>query len=93
MFKITVASEDDKTVTLRLDGRVIGECVSELKELCQLYKNVKHKRLSLDFSGVTFIDDEVVRALEKIKDDRTKIINCSLFIETLLDNLMGNKKK
>lgn len=54
MFKITVTSEDEKAVTLRLDGSVIDECVSDLKELCLRYKNEKHKIVVLDFSGVTF---------------------------------------
>lgn len=31
--------------------------------------------------------------LEKIKDDRIKIINCSLFIEAVLHNLTSNMKK
>ncbi len=92
MLRITEITKDDKTVSFRLDGKVVGTCVSDLKKLCLHYRDEKNKTVVLDFSGVTFIDNKGVRMLEKIKDERIQIINCSLFIRSLLSNLItGNK--
>ncbi len=92
MLRITEITEDDKTVRLRLDGKVVGTCVSDLKKLCLHYRDEKNKTVVLDFSGVTFIDSKGVRMLKKIKNKRIRIINCSLFIEALLSNLINNNK-
>jgi anti-anti-sigma factor len=88
MLRITEISEDDKTVTLRLDGKVTGTRVSELEELCLHYRDEKNKTIVLDFEGVSFMDSNGVKMLEKIKDERVKITSCSPFIRSLLHNLI-----
>ena len=93
MLKITETSEDEKMVTLRLDGKVIDAWVSDLEKLCLHYRNEKNRIVVLDFLGVTFIDSKGVKMLEDIKDERIKIINCSLFIEALLHTLISNNKQ
>jgi len=92
MLRITGTSEDEKTVTLRLDGRVVGTWVSYLEKLCLHHKNEENKTVVLDFSGVTFIDNKGLRMLEKIKDERIKIANYSLFVGALLRNLITSNK-
>jgi anti-anti-sigma regulatory factor len=92
MFRTTEISEDEKTVTLRLDGKLIDAWVSDLEKLCLYYKDEKNKAVVLDFSGVTFIDGKGVRMLENIKDEKIKITNCSLFIQKLLCKLMVGDK-
>jgi anti-anti-sigma regulatory factor len=77
---------DKKIAKLRLEGKIVKDCIPDLKKLLLRYRDIENKRVVLDFAGVTFIDNTVVRMLEKIKDDRIKIINCSLFIRTLLSN-------
>jgi len=92
MFRTTEISEDEKTVTLRLDGKLVHAWVSNLEMLCLHYKDEKNKTVVLDFSGVNFIDNEGLRMLENIKDEKIKIINCSLFIQKLLHKLLINNK-
>ncbi len=92
MFKITVASEDEKTVTLKLDGRLTSEHVTDLKRLCLSYRDKKNKAVVLDLSGVTFIDTQGVTMLENIKDGHLRITNCSVFIEALLNKLVSDDK-
>ncbi|MGE5445264.1 MAG: STAS domain-containing protein [Ignavibacteriales bacterium] len=92
MFRTTEISEDEKTVTLRLDGKLVHAWVSNLEMLCLHYKDEKNKTVVLDFSGVNFIDNEGLRMLENIKDEKVKIINCSLFIQKLLHKLLINNK-
>lgn len=88
MFRSTEVSEDDHSATLRLDGKLIEPWVSELERLCLHYKNGKNKTVVLDFAGVTFIDDKGVKMLERIKDDKIKIINCSIFIQHVLRKIV-----
>jgi len=84
MLKITEASKDNKAVILRLDGKVVGELVSDLERLCLHYRDQEKKNIVLDFSGVSFIDNKGVKMLWKIKDERIKMVNCSSFIRLLL---------
>ena len=88
MLRITEISHDEKTITLRLDGKVVGTRVSELEKLCLHYRDEKNKAIILDFMGVSFIDSNGVKMLEKIKDEQVKITNCSPFIRSLLHNLI-----
>ncbi|MGH7790919.1 MAG: STAS domain-containing protein [Thermodesulfobacteriota bacterium] len=93
MLRIRETSEDGKTVILKLDGKLVDAWVADLEEICLAHKDDKNKIVVLDFSGVTFIDNKGVRMLENIKDEKIKIINCSLFIQTLLCKLkIGNKE-
>jgi len=75
MLRITETSKDEKTVTLRLDGRVVDVWISDLKRQCLYYRDKENKTVVIDFSGVTFINSEGIRMLEKIKDERVKIVN------------------
>ncbi len=92
MLRITEISKDEKAVNLRLDGKLVGTWVSDLERQCLYYRDEENKTVVIDFSGVTFIDNKSVRMLEKIKDERIKIVNCSLFIEALLRNLINSNK-
>lgn len=93
MLRITEIVEDDKTIQLRLDGKLVEAWVSDLEERCLHYRDEKNKTIVLDLSGVTFIDNQGIKMLEKIKDGRIKIVNCSLFIEALLQNLMFSNQE
>jgi anti-anti-sigma regulatory factor len=92
LFRTTEISEDEKTVTLRLEGKLVQAWVSNLEMLCLHYIDEKNKTVVLDLSGVTFIDNEGVRMLESIKDEKIKVINCSLFVQKLLHKLVIDNK-
>ena len=93
MLRITEFIEDDNTVTLRLDGRLVDSSISELENLSVLH-SVQHKKtVQLDFSGVTFIDDSSIKKLEKLKNEGIKIINYNPFVKILLLNLLNNDRK
>jgi len=85
VLRITETYKDEKTVTLKLDGKMIGELVSDLEKLCLHHRDEKGKTVILDFSGVTFIDSYGLSMLKKIKDNGVTMVNYSLFIETLFD--------
>jgi len=87
MLRITENSEKGKTVRLRIDGTLTDICYPELESIC-----VRHQRsdgivLLLDMAGVVFMQDEVARKLASLRGEQLRIINCSPFIETLLETV------
>jgi len=93
MLRITEVSKDDKAITLRLEGKLVGTWIPELERICLYHRDEKNKSVVLDFSGVTFVEKRGVRMLESIQDERVKIINCPPFIQSLLSNLVIKDKK
>jgi anti-anti-sigma regulatory factor len=92
MLRITEVSKDDKAITLRLEGKLVGMWIPELERICLYHRDEKNKTVVLDFSGVTFISKKGVEMLENIKDERVKIINCSEFIQSILCSSIANDK-
>ncbi len=60
MLRISTAEERPKEVTLRLEGRLASGWIRVLKSECQQWIG-QGKRVVLDFSGVTSIDDRGAR--------------------------------
>ena len=92
MLRITEMFEDEKTIKLKVDGRLVGTCISLLKQECLKNAKNKQKTVLLDLSGVSYIDSNGVKMLESIKDDNLRIINCPMFIEALLKDLISINK-
>jgi anti-anti-sigma regulatory factor len=65
--------------------------MSELEASVVQYRNGGGRSVTLDFSGVVFIDEAGLRLLRKIKDDRINIVNCSLFVKTLLGDVLDDR--
>ena len=93
MLRITEVSKDDKEITLRLEGKLVGMWIQELERICLYHRDEKNKTVVLNFSGVTFIENKGLRMLENIKDKRIAIINCSPFIQSLLGDLVIKNEK
>ena len=93
MLRITEVSTGETEVSLRLEGKLVGTWIPEVERICLYQMNEKKKTVVLDFSSVTFIDKEGVRMLDSIKDEQLKIVNCSPFILSLLDDSMIKDQK
>ncbi len=89
MFRITEMFEDEETIKLKVDGKLVGTCISLLTEECVKYTKNEEKTVLLDVSGVSYIDTDGVKMLESIKDENLQIINCPMFIEALLKDLIS----
>ena len=87
MLRITEIPEDDKTITFKLEGKLIGVWITYLDRKCA-YRKKKGYTVVLDFSGVTFIERKGVSMLERIKDGRMKAVNCSPFIRSILSKVI-----
>lgn len=83
MLKVTCVAESDKTVTLKLEGRIVGEWIDVLERECKVCLGQRRK-LILDLSAVSFVDDRGVKILKAMQGDWVHLIGCSLFLSELL---------
>lgn len=91
MLRINDRPGDRGHRVLLLEGKVCRQWLDELR--LEIEKTIGDgKKLVLDFSRVTFIDEEGARLINQSFSDRVEGINCSLFIRTLLDIKPRGKK-
>lgn len=84
MVRITQMSEESHTVHLKVEGRLVGDWVPELDELCGSCLSRKNNLILLDLSEVTFIDRLGIKMLKKTLGERVRIIKASLLVRALL---------
>ena len=83
MLKISQAGKTDHSVTLKLEGRVVGPWVGELRQVCEALLT-EERALKLDLADVTFADNDGVAALSSFKSRGVRFRNCSPFLEEQL---------
>jgi anti-anti-sigma regulatory factor len=93
MLMISEIKQDNENITLKLDGKIEGMYLEELEGACKCHRAGNNKTITLDFSGVTFIDDKALEVLSRLKDRRLKIVKCSPFIKTLLNELADDERE
>lgn len=88
MLRITEISDDGEEIVMKLEGKVIGVWVDDLKRVCLFHRDERGRAVVLDFSGVTFVEARGLGMLKDLKGDRVRIINCSPFINSLLSRFL-----
>jgi len=83
MLKISQAGKANHSVTLKLEGRVVGLWVGELRQVCETLLT-EGRTLKLDLAEVTFADADGVAVLSSFKSRGVAITNCSPFVEEQL---------
>ena len=87
MLRITENTENGKTVRLRLDGTVNSASYDELAAVCSRHQDTPGKIILVDMAGVVFMNNEVAGKVAGLQNEQLRIINCSPFIETLLNTV------
>jgi ABC-type transporter Mla MlaB component len=87
MLKISQVGTGNPSVTLKLEGRVVGPWVGELRQLCELILS-ESRKLRLDLADVSFADAEGVAALTSLKRRGVAFSHCSPFVEEQLKTPM-----
>ena len=83
MLKITRIYESSECVTLRLEGRIGGVWIDELRHECMSCLT-QGRTLTLDLSGVQFVEAPGIVMLRAMLDQRIQLVGCSLFLSGLL---------
>jgi dihydroxyacetone kinase DhaKLM complex PTS-EIIA-like component DhaM len=93
MLRITENAENGRTVRLRLDGTVTSTSYSELGAACTRHREAPEKIILVDMAGVVFMNNEMASKLAGLRSEKLRIINCSPFIETLLNTVERSATK
>jgi anti-anti-sigma regulatory factor len=70
-MKITVVESSSKGVRLRVEGRLTGRWVEELRRTCELHALNDGIRLTLDLADVSFAD---ATGIELLKELRSRLV-------------------
>jgi ABC-type transporter Mla MlaB component len=89
MLKISQAGKANHSVTLKLEGRVVGPWVGELRQVCEALLT-EGRALRLDLAEVTFADIEGVAVLSSFKSRGVRFANCSPFVGEQLKSAIAD---
>jgi anti-anti-sigma regulatory factor len=70
-MKVTVVESSIAAVRLRVEGRLTGPWVEELRKVCDLHALKYGIRLTLDLADVSFAD---AAGIELLKELRTRVV-------------------
>ena len=83
MLRITPVESPNDSVMLRLEGRVSGPWVDELRAACEKALNLK-KILALNLAEVSFLDVAGVNLLANLRARGVELVECSIFVREQL---------
>jgi ABC-type transporter Mla MlaB component len=83
MLRITVSNEASTDRTLRLEGKLLGPWVEELRRACFPSAEQVVAR-SLDLGAVSFVDAAGTRLLRELVQRGVMLARCSAFVAELL---------
>jgi len=83
MLKISVLESSGIAVTLLLEGRIVEGDVKELRSSSEQVLD-QARQLTLDVSGISFIDRKGIALLHALAGREVRIVNYSDFIAELL---------
>jgi anti-anti-sigma regulatory factor len=79
MLKIVFDATGTGGFVLRLEGRVIGPWVEELRRSCERALT-NTSRTTLDFANVSFVDRDGVALVRSLRRRQVALVNCSPFV-------------
>jgi hypothetical protein len=79
MLRISHLESSGQDVTLRLEGRVVGPWVAELRRACE-DAGQRGARVTLDLRDVLFLDREAIALLQALTDRDVALRHCSPFV-------------
>ena len=87
MLRITVVESSSKAVRLRVEGRVAGRWVEELRTSCDLHGLCDEVRLTLDLSEVAHVDAAGIDLLKELKSRCVTLLSPSPFVAEQLKDV------
>ena len=71
MLKVTQVAQDNQSVTLKVEGRIVGPWVNELRQECGKCL-ARRSKIILDLSGVSFADDQGIKTLKAMIEQQAR---------------------
>jgi len=86
MLRITVVESSARAVTLRVEGRIAGPWVEELRTTCNVHTGPDPVQLYLELEDVSFADAAGVACLEELREQGVGFFRVSPFLMELFKN-------
>ena len=84
MLRITVVESNGSAVTLRVEGRIAGPWVEELRTTCDVHTRPDQIQLYLELEDVSFVDPAGIAYLKELRDKGIGLHHVSPFLRELL---------
>jgi ABC-type transporter Mla MlaB component len=79
MLRITPTESGNQHFILRLEGRIAGPWVTELRQACEAFLG-QDQALELNLADVSFLDSDGVVLLRNIRSRGVELADCSSFV-------------
>lgn len=86
MLRITVMESSAKVVWLRVEGRIAGPWVEELRSACNAHAGRDPGRLQLELEDVYYADCAAVIYLKELQEQGVRLFSISPFLTELFKN-------
>jgi len=86
MLRITVVESSPRAITLRVEGRIAGPWVEELRTACNTHTSSNPVQLCLELEDVSFVDAAGVACLKKLEKQGVRFSRVSCFLTELFKN-------
>jgi hypothetical protein len=92
MLRITETDVTVEGTKLRLDGKLAGPWVGELKMLCEPIL-ARGEQIQIDLGGVSSLDRDGIELLRMLRAKGVILVNCSPLIKLQLGQDVEGRKK
>jgi anti-anti-sigma regulatory factor len=79
-MKVTVVESSSSGVRLRVEGRLTGPWVEELRRTCDLHAPSDGIRLMLDLADLSYADAAGIELLKKLRNRLVTLLNASSLV-------------
>jgi ABC-type transporter Mla MlaB component len=80
MLRVTVVESSRSAVTLRVEGRITGSFVEELRRACDAHSFADEVQLSLDLADVSFADAGGIVLLRELRSRGVSLMRANTFM-------------
>jgi hypothetical protein len=80
MLRVTVVESSRITVTLRVEGRITGPWVEELRAACNVHSFPEKVQLSLELADIAFADAAGIELLKELRSRGVGLIRTAPFL-------------
>ena len=91
MLRISVVDSSNSAVRLRVEGRLTGRSVEELRQSCGTHVPGLGMRLTLDLTDVSFADAAGIELLKDLRSRNVLLLNASPYLAIQVEGHEGGR--
>jgi len=80
MLRVTVVESSRGAVTLRVEGRIMGAAVEELRRACDVHAIPEQVQLSLELADASFADTAGIALLKELRSRGVGLLRTNPFV-------------